>query len=59
MARKKMAYVIDCIDHEGFDYAFTGYSDYPEVEDEKFHELRLKYLEARQALADYIGVDPS
>lgn len=54
-----MAYVIDTIDCEGFDYTFTGYSDFPEFKDEKFHELRLKYLEARQALADYIGVDPS
>lgn len=39
-------YMNSKIEKEGFHYAFVGYSDFKEVEDDKFHELRMKYLEA-------------
>jgi hypothetical protein len=29
--------------HEGFDYAFTDYSQFKKVKDTKFHELRKAY----------------
>lgn len=49
---------IDCmIDNEGFDYSFKHYSEFPEIKDKKFHKLRLKYLSARDALAEYIGIE--
>lgn len=47
------------IDKEGFHYAFHDYSDFEEVEDEKFHELRKAYLKATTALCEYMGVYPS
>ena len=43
------------INNEGFDYAFTHYSDFSEIKDKKFHELRKKYLEAQEALQNYIN----
>lgn len=49
-------YVIETLENEGFDYAFTGYTDFKDtVEDGKFHDLREEYLEARKRLAVYIG----
>ena len=45
------------IDQEGFDYCFTKYSEYQEIKDPKFHELRQTYLEAREELASYVGWD--
>ena len=40
---------------EGFFYCFEGYSDWDEIKDEKFHELRLKFLEDAELLKDYIN----
>lgn len=58
MAREHtLAYVLDCIEHEGFDYAFTCYSHFEQVKDEKFHDLRNKFLNARDELAEYLGVE--
>lgn len=51
---KKIQEDVEC---EGFAYAFMNYSDYPEVKDDKFHELRTKFLKSAQDLADYLGVD--
>lgn len=45
------------IEKEGFHYAFTGYSDFLEVEDERFHELRQKYLAALKEFAEYMELD--
>jgi len=42
------------IDSEGFDYCFRDYSSFKEVEDAEFHRLRLAYVEAANALDDYI-----
>lgn len=55
--RKGFVGVIDAIENEGFEYAFVNYSSFETVKDEKFHELRENYLEARKELADYLGVD--
>lgn len=52
-----MKTVIDAVENEGFDYAFVHYSDFKEVKSKEFHELREKFLEARKALADFIGFD--
>lgn len=35
------------ISWEGFDYCFRYYSDFEEVKDEKFHELRKGYLNGK------------
>lgn len=46
-----------CVDNEGFDYTFKHYSEFPEIKDKKFHNLRREYLAARDALAEYIGIE--
>lgn len=46
-----------CIENEGFDYCFVHYSEFSEIKDKKFHKLRLKYLDARGDLAEYIGIE--
>lgn len=38
---------------EGFDYCFDGYSNFREIKDEKFHELRKAYLNAKKNLENY------
>lgn len=40
---------------EGFHYCFKHYSDFNEINDEKFHELRLKYLDVTNELEKYIN----
>lgn len=47
-------YIQSKISHEGFDYCFDGYSDWKEVKDEKFHNLRNAYLKSKQALENYL-----
>ena len=46
--------VRDRVDQEGFDYAFRSYSDFKEVKDEEFHRLRTAYVEAANALDEYL-----
>jgi hypothetical protein len=40
---------------EGFHYCFKHYSSFKEVKDEKFHELRRKYLEVSEQLENYVS----
>jgi hypothetical protein len=39
---------------EGFDYCFRHYSSFEEIKDEKFHELRLKYIQIAEELENYV-----
>lgn len=55
MNAKDLEYVKDTIDNEGFDYAFVDYSDFSEIEDDKFHELRVAYVKAAEELREYVG----
>lgn len=55
MTKTEREDVRSTIENEGFDYAFEGYSDFPEIKDEEFHRLRKAYLAARKSLEDYIG----
>lgn len=41
---------------EGFHYCFDGYSDWKEIKDKKFHELRQAYLKAAKELETYINL---
>lgn len=54
MYKKDKRYVSDIVEQEGFDYAFTDYTDFHEVKDEKFHELRNAYIKAKEDLQNYI-----
>jgi hypothetical protein len=40
---------------EGFHYCFHGYSNWKEIKDKTFHELRKQYLDCAQQLEDYIN----
>ena len=42
------------MDAEGFDYCFTSYSYWEEIEDEEFHRLRQEYIEAQKKLEAYV-----
>lgn len=46
--------VKNIIEDEGFDYAFTFYSDFEEVDDPHFHVLRKEYISAAKELDSYI-----
>jgi hypothetical protein len=41
--------------NEGFDYCFESYSNWEEIKDKRFHELRKNYLESKKLFADYIN----
>ena len=43
------------MDEEGFDYCFTDYSEWEDIEDEKFHKLRKNYVKSKKALEDYVN----
>ena len=42
------------IEKEGFDYAFRAYSNYPEVKNKKFQELRKEYVKSADKLEKYL-----
>ena len=52
---EQMEYVRNHAEQEGFDYCFTGYSDFLDIKDKEFHKLRKAYVEAAEALKKYIG----
>ena len=41
------------VDNEGFDNTFRHKTSFPEIKDERFHELREKYIEAAENLEKY------
>lgn len=56
MKAQDLVYIRDIVEDEGFAYAFLHYSDFGEVDDEEFHNLRLKFENAAEELAEYLGV---
>lgn len=42
------------MDSEGIDYCLDGYSDWREIDDPVFHQLRLNYLAAKAAIVSYV-----
>ena len=57
MTGKELNYIRDTVENEGFHYAFIHYSDFEEVKDKKFHQLRKAFVAANLALAEYIGTE--
>ena len=43
------------MDEEGIGYCFESYSDWKEIKDEKFHELRLDFLKSMNNLREYVN----
>lgn len=54
MKSQDKKYIMDSIKSEGFDDAMRFYSEFVDVKDKKFHELRDKYLQAAHELEEYI-----
>jgi hypothetical protein len=48
-------YIRSKMRNEGFHYCFTHYSSFHEIQDEKFHKLRKKYLKVSEKLEKYIN----
>ena len=42
------------MDNEGIDYCFKHYSNFEEIKDEKFHELRNKFLISIDEIENYV-----
>ena len=42
------------MDSEGIDYCFKHYSSFEEIKDEKFHELRNKFIESLDEIEKYV-----
>jgi hypothetical protein len=42
------------MDNEGIDYCFKHYSSFEEIKDEKFHELRNKFLSSLDEIQNYV-----
>ena len=53
--KEDFEYVQYRMGEEGFHYCFNDFSDFSEIKDERFHELRLAYLKAAKDLEDYIN----
>lgn len=51
---EKWEYVYSKMKNEGFHYCFKYYSNFTEIEDEEFHLLRKRYLNAAEELKNYI-----
>ena len=52
--KSTLEYVAGCMEYEGFEYCFRSYSLFADVEDTEFHRLRLAYVNAANALEEYI-----
>jgi hypothetical protein len=48
-------YLESSIDKEGFDYALSGYHDWKEIKDPKFHKLRKEHESLLKKLDKYLG----
>tara|TARA_R110002096_G_scaffold186666_1_gene365727 strand:+ start:335 stop:523 length:189 start_codon:yes stop_codon:yes gene_type:complete len=49
-------YVRHVIDNEGFDYGMVAMTDFSAVKDERFHKLRVAFLENRRRLCEYLSI---
>lgn len=53
MKNKDKELVANCIENEGFDYAFRYYSSFEEIKDNEFHKKREAYIKAAEDLEQY------
>lgn len=51
---EKLEYLVAKIRDEGFHYCFIHYSDFKDIEDSEFHELREKYVDTTKKLEVFI-----
>ena len=53
---ERFSYVRAKMQNESFDYCFRSYSNFEEVEDPVFHELRKDYIESANSLENYVNL---
>lgn len=51
---EKWEFLYNKINNEGFHYCFSGYSNWDDIKDQKFHNLRLDYLKSASLLNKYV-----
>ena len=44
-----------CIEDDGLEYAFVHQSDWKQIEDSKFHELKNNFIAAAKQLRQYLN----
>lgn len=59
MKKEDANYVLSKINCDGFNYCFEHYSRFEEINDEKFHKLRNKYLKSMYKLKKYLKDESS
>lgn len=57
MTKKDKQILADKIEWEGGDYTLFEYSDWKEIKDKKFHQLRKEIVRLRKELYEYIEID--
>ena len=60
LSKEEVEMLQDKIDWEGFDYCFTGYSNWNEIQSTKFHNLLSDWKDAQRAFIDFLiknGID--
>lgn len=57
MTEHERQFIQDVCEAEGFDYGFAHYTSFDDIEDEKFHRLREKFLAAREKLIIYCEIE--
>ena len=55
MTSEQKEIVMGVVDNEGFDYTFCDYSNFEEIKDQEFHEVREEYIKAAKKLKEIIG----
>ena len=48
-------YVQSKMNNEGFDYCWRCYSNFNEIKNDEFHELRRQYIKSSELLENYIN----
>lgn len=57
MNGKDLVRIQDIIADDGFLFTFVHYSEFKEIKDDKFHELREQFVKATEKLEEYLGVN--
>jgi hypothetical protein len=57
MTDQDLTHVQETVNEEGFDYTFLFHDEFAEIDDPMFHILRQKYIDASQALYEYLKMD--
>ena len=57
MKKSDLEEIQSIIDNEGFDYTFAHYSNFNDIKDKEYHELKKKFLDSRAELGKYLKLE--